>query len=161
MRDFYDKPFNEALGILMKEYEKDVVVSDAKESRFFKYVNLKNLRREQPDRFRGICYGDFWLVQNCQIITYFWLAEKIFNLSIHFGRRETARMLNRALRGFYPRIGEKKEYREDVIDFETIARTRCVDSCQLLAALRSEAGGWCRLTCPAKHLERALVRAYR
>jgi hypothetical protein len=152
MREFHDKNFCKAFEIFMNDCKEEDFC-------FFRGPGVADLMKSKPNKFRELCFVEFWSGQYCQIIEYFRLAEKIFNLGVFMGCPEAALTVHLAFRGFFPGIKEKCP--DDVLNFDMIARTECVDNDVLLAALRSEAAARCRLLLPEKYLEKALVRAYR
>jgi len=69
------------------------------------------------------------------------LAEKLFDLSVNMGTEHGVRCLQRALRATGNHVAE-----DGVLGDATLAAARAADAAALLAALRSEAAGYYRMT---------------
>ena len=105
--------------------------------RSYPTLDIKNLTEENA---KNIYYEDFWIINKCNAINNFWLAEKLFSLSINLGCHKAGQILQRALRS----VG--KNLKEDgIIGPKTLEATLSADPSMLLASLKSEAAGYYRI----------------
>ncbi len=100
-------------------------------------LDLRTLTREAAI---AIYFRDFWSRAPFGELTPP-LAEKLFDLSVNIGPAHGARCLQRALRACGHRVAE-----DGVLGAATLAAARAADAASLLAALRSEAAGYYRMT---------------
>lgn len=100
-------------------------------------LDIKNLKLEDAMK---IYYVDFWIKNKCNVIDYF-VAEKLFDLSVNMGCKKAAIVLQRALRA----TSAIKLEEDGIIGPLTLDAIRRAMPDKLLIAIKSEAAGFYRL----------------
>lgn len=106
--------------------------------RSYPSLDIKNLTL---DHAKYLYYNDYWVKNKCNIISTYYTAEKLFDLSVNMGCKQAAIVLQRALRSV---LG--KELTEDgIVGLNTTNTLLKAPEDRLITALRSEAAGFYRL----------------
>lgn len=105
--------------------------------RDFPNLDIKNLKLEKA---REIYYEKYWVPSKCNMLSNYYLAEKLFSLTVNMGQKQAAIMLQRALRAATGRILTE----DGIIGIKTIGAMEVAMLDQLLIAMRSEAAGYYR-----------------
>ncbi len=108
-------------------------------------LNLRDLTRDEAI---AIYFRDFWSTERYSALPE-QIAQKVFDLSINMGPAHAVRCMQQALRACGDRISE-----DGVLGDATIAAAARADGAALLAALRSEAAGYYRVTVQRSETDR-------
>lgn len=104
--------------------------------RSYPECDIKNLTRDEA---KEIYYADFWLPNKCDMMPEI-VGKKLFDLSVNFGNKQAAKLLQRALRSVLEQVEE-----DGIVGQKTLyAASKAPCEC-LVCAMKSEAAGHYRL----------------
>lgn len=155
--EFFDKAFDEIIkqegGYVNHPNDKGGETKYGITKREFPNLDIQNLTLEQA---KDIYYNKYWIPSKCYIIPNYWLAEKVFSLSVNMGVQQACVLLQRALRA-----ATSRELNEDgIIGAKTIGAIEVAMLDQVLVALKCEAAGFYRLLAQKDPLQKVFLRGW-
>lgn len=143
MEDFFDKAVENTLknegGYVNDPNDPGGETNFGISKRSYPDLDIKTLTRTKA---KAIYYRDYWLPAQCDRISDFNLANKIFDLSVNTGISRAIILLQRALRY----CGQ--DIREDGIPGpKTLGAVEDTNPAELLYALKAEAARYYRMLC--------------
>lgn len=109
-------------------------------------IDAADLRVMTPERAMAYYHQYWWLANGYGSIQSPEVAAKVMDLSVNMGARQAHRLLQRALRACEHPVADDGIFGPKTLDATNAAHPRI-----LLSALRSEAAGFYRGLCDARH----------